>query len=163
MNVLPAEAVLAFGRGDIDFSRKTLSVRRAIVYGRLTTPKSKTSRRTIQLGPVAVATLQAHFERTAYKAADDFVFGHPFSGRPTQPLDLARFYLRPALKRAGITKPFRPYHDMRHTLDMTLAMARLIYGHERSCAPDREGKVQSSNSAQPWNFVAPLFIERLGL
>jgi hypothetical protein len=26
------------------------------------------------------------------------------------------------------------YHDLRHTLDMTLAMARLIDGHERSCA-----------------------------
>jgi hypothetical protein len=32
------------------------------------------------------------------------------------------------------------YHDMRHTLDMTLAMARLIDGHERACAaPDRLG------------------------
>jgi hypothetical protein len=28
-----------------------------------------------------------------------------------------------------------PYHDLRHTLDMTLAMARLIDGHERSVAP----------------------------
>jgi hypothetical protein len=27
------------------------------------------------------------------------------------------------------------YHDVRHTLDMTLAMARLIDGHERVCAP----------------------------
>ncbi len=27
------------------------------------------------------------------------------------------------------------YHDVRHTLDMTLAMARLIDGHERNCAP----------------------------
>jgi len=27
------------------------------------------------------------------------------------------------------------YHDIRHTLDMTLAMARLIDGHERNCAP----------------------------
>lgn len=27
------------------------------------------------------------------------------------------------------------YHDVRHTLDMTLAMARLIDGHDRSCAP----------------------------
>jgi len=26
------------------------------------------------------------------------------------------------------------YHDMRHTLDMTLAMARLVDGHERVCA-----------------------------
>jgi hypothetical protein len=28
------------------------------------------------------------------------------------------------------------YHDMRHTLDMSLAMARLIDGHERACAAD---------------------------
>lgn len=27
------------------------------------------------------------------------------------------------------------YHDLRHTLDMTLAMARLIDGHDRTCAP----------------------------
>jgi hypothetical protein len=32
------------------------------------------------------------------------------------------------------------YHDIRHTLDMTLAMARLIDGHDRNCAPaDRLG------------------------
>ena len=32
------------------------------------------------------------------------------------------------------------YHDIRHTLDMTLATARLIDGHERICAPqDRLG------------------------
>src|SRR3954471_252088 len=32
------------------------------------------------------------------------------------------------------------YHDMRHTLDMSLAMARLVDGHERSCAEaDRLG------------------------
>ena len=32
------------------------------------------------------------------------------------------------------------YHDMRHTLDMTLAFARLVDGHDRSCAaPDRLG------------------------
>ena len=28
------------------------------------------------------------------------------------------------------------YHDMRHTLDMSLAMARLIDGHERACVAD---------------------------
>ena len=32
------------------------------------------------------------------------------------------------------------YHDLRHTLDMTLATARLIDGHDRTCAPaDRLG------------------------
>jgi hypothetical protein len=33
-----------------------------------------------------------------------------------------------------------PYHDLRHTLDMTLAMARLLDGHDRSVAePERIG------------------------
>ena len=33
-----------------------------------------------------------------------------------------------------------PYHDLRHTLDMTLAMARLLDGHDRSSAePERIG------------------------
>ena len=27
----------------------------------------------------------------------------------------ARTYLKPALHKAGITQPFRPYHDLRHT------------------------------------------------
>jgi len=32
------------------------------------------------------------------------------------------------------------YHDVRHTMDMTLAMARLVDGHDRVCAPqDRMG------------------------
>src|SRR5207253_11080336 len=41
--------------------------------------------------------------------------------------------------------PLLPYttlfrSDIRHTLDMTLAMARLVDGHDRSCAPaDRLG------------------------
>src|SRR3954465_3037443 len=30
------------------------------------------------------------------------------------------------------------YHDMRHTLDMSLAMARLIDGHERASARSEE-------------------------
>ena len=30
------------------------------------------------------------------------------------------------------------YHDMRHTLDMTLAMARLVDGHDRSCAASEQ-------------------------
>src|SRR5512134_4046385 len=33
-----------------------------------------------------------------------------------------------------------PYHDLRHTLDMTLAMARLLDGHDRAlAAPDQIG------------------------
>jgi integrase len=43
------------------------------------------------------------------------VFGHPQKGTPLDPSKLSRDYLCPALKHAGITKPFRPWHDLRHT------------------------------------------------
>ena len=36
-------------------------------------------------------------------------------GTPLDASKLSRCYLRPALKRAGIEKPFRPWHDLRHT------------------------------------------------
>jgi integrase len=41
--------------------------------------------------------------------------GIQMSGTPLDPSKLSRHYLRPALKKAGITKPFRPWHDLRHT------------------------------------------------
>jgi integrase len=36
-------------------------------------------------------------------------------GTPLDPSKLAKTYMRPALKHAGISKPFRPFHDLRHT------------------------------------------------
>jgi hypothetical protein len=55
------------------------------------------------------------WEATAYRADSDLVFGHPDIGTPLDPSKRARCYLRPALARAEITKPFRPWHDLRHT------------------------------------------------
>ena len=43
------------------------------------------------------------------------MFCHPEVGTPLDPSKLTRFYMRPALTRAGIVKPFRPFHDLRHT------------------------------------------------
>jgi integrase len=36
-------------------------------------------------------------------------------GTPLDANKLARCYLRPALQKAGIMKPFRAWHDLRHT------------------------------------------------
>jgi integrase len=43
------------------------------------------------------------------------VFCHPTKGTPLDPSKLSRAYMRPALKKAGIVKPFRCWHDLRHT------------------------------------------------
>lgn len=60
-------------------------------------------------------TLEEQWEASRYHGDDDVVFGHPLIGTPLDPSKLSRDYLRPALKAAGITKPFRPWHDLRHT------------------------------------------------
>jgi integrase len=39
----------------------------------------------------------------------------PALGSPLDPTKLTRDYMRPALRRAKIEKPFRPWHDLRHT------------------------------------------------
>jgi Phage integrase family len=39
----------------------------------------------------------------------------PTKGTPLDPSKPSKEYLRLALTRAGITKPFRPFHDLRHT------------------------------------------------
>jgi integrase len=42
------------------------------------------------------------------------VFSHPALGTPLDPSKLTG-YARKAIKKAGVTKPFRPWHGLRHT------------------------------------------------
>jgi integrase len=107
--------LLALVWSDVKLLDGLLTVRRSFVRGELTSPKSRSSRRTIELGPRALAMLAEQWEATAYKADADVVFGHPDLGTALDPSRLSRLYMRPALKQAGIEKPFRPWHDLRHT------------------------------------------------
>jgi integrase len=92
-----------------------IEVRETYVRSEFTTPKSKASRRVLELGPRTLAVLEEQWSRTAYRADEDLVFCHPTKGTPLETSDLATRYLKPALARAGIEKPFRPFHDLRHT------------------------------------------------
>jgi len=92
-----------------------IEVRETFVRGRFTTPKSRASRRVVELGPRTLAVLEEQWQRTSYRGDDDLVFGHPTKGTPLETGKLAKRYLRHALARAGIEKPFRPFHDLRHT------------------------------------------------
>ncbi len=83
--------------------------------GEFTTPKSRTSQRTIELGPRVLEALNEQWQATSYRSDDSLVFCHPVLGTPLDASRLSREYMRPALKRAGITKPFRAWHDLRHT------------------------------------------------
>ncbi|HUP22978.1 MAG TPA: tyrosine-type recombinase/integrase [Thermoanaerobaculia bacterium] len=107
--------LLALRWRDVHLLEGRVQVREALVKGRFTTPKSRSGRRLIELGPRTRALLQEHWQRTHFRGDDELVFCHPELGSPLDPSKLTRIYMRPALKHAGITKPFRPFHDLRHT------------------------------------------------
>ena len=107
--------LLALRWRDVRLLEGVVQVREALVKGRVTTPKSRASRRLIEVGPRTAELLGEHWRRTAYQGDDELVFCHPDKGTPLDPARLARAYLRPALRQAAITRPFRPFHDLRHT------------------------------------------------
>jgi Phage integrase family len=92
-----------------------LTVREAFVRGQFQTPKSRKSMRTFELGRVIVQALNEQWQDTAYRADTDLIFCHTALGSPLDPSKLSRVFLRPAATKAGITKPFRVFHDLRHT------------------------------------------------
>lgn len=78
----------------------------------------------------------------AVRAAVQTLFEETFPGAPFDPVWLA-FHDFDALfsgREPGYVGCDTSYHDRQHTLDMVLAMARLIAGHERAAEPaDRLG------------------------
>jgi integrase len=99
---------------DVELLERHLSVRQAFVLGEMSTPKSRAGRRTLPLGPMAVQVLEEQFRASPHRAPESIVFCHPALGTPLDPSKLSGF-ARKALKAAGITKPFRVWHGLRHT------------------------------------------------
>jgi integrase len=136
--------LLALRWRDVHLLEGLVQVREALVKGHFTTPKSRSGRRLVELGPRTLALLQEHWQKTAFQGDDELVFCHPELGSPLDPSRLTCIYMRPALKRAGITKPFRPFHDLRHTALTHEAAAgnpmsyiQLKAGHSQSAITER--------------------------
>src|SRR6266508_5641018 len=130
-----------------------IEVRGTFVRGRFTTPKSKASRRVLELGPRTLAVLEEQWRGTAYRADDDLVFAHPTKGTPVETSSLAKRYLKAALARAGIEKPFRPFHDLRHT-SLTHAAAA---GNPQIYVQARAGHSQGSITERYMHAAQVLF------
>jgi integrase len=136
--------LLALRWRDVQLLESLLTVREALVKGRFTTPKSRSSRRLLELGPRTRELLGEHWRESSFQGDEELVFCHPERGTPLDPSKLARCYLRPALARAGITKPFRPFHDLRHTAltyeaaaGNPMAYVQLKAGHSQSAITER--------------------------
>jgi integrase len=139
--------------GAVNLLEAKIEVRETFVRGRFTTPKSRASRRVVELGPRTLAVLEEQWRRTAYRADDDLVFGHPTKGTPVDTSRLARRYLKPALARAGIEKPFRPFHDLRHT-SLTHAAAA---GNPQIYVQARAGHAQGAITERYMHAAQVLF------
>jgi integrase len=100
--------LLALRWADVELLDGRLTVRQAYVRGQFQAPKSRASRRTLELGPRAVAVLGEVYEESRYRTDDSLVFCHPALGAPLDPSKLAREYMRPALARPTSRSPSAP-------------------------------------------------------
>lgn len=107
--------LLALRWCDVDMLDRRLHVRRSWVRNEMTTPKSRSSRRTVHFGLKTSAVFDEQFKASRYRGDEDLVFGHPQLGTPLDPSELTRSYVKPALQKAKITKPLQPWHGLRHT------------------------------------------------
>jgi integrase len=105
---------LALRWGDVDPAGRAIHVRHSLDHGRLQVPKSKASRRTIDIGDQLVAVLAAHGRARygeASPAPEAFVFAST-AGGPLDPDNLRKRVWEPTLKRAGLAGI--RLHDLRH-------------------------------------------------
>lgn len=98
---------------DVDLQHALLHVRRSFSRGRLTTPKSERSHRSVPIPPRLQAVLREHRARTPFAADSDFVFAHPELGSR---LDDSALRKRFNKARAAVGLPdHHRLHDLRHT------------------------------------------------
>lgn len=110
---------------DVDWAAGVVRVRRNYSRGEWGTPKSRRSSRAVPMADRVAAELERHFQRSAYKADDGLVFGHPHTGNPYDASNLRdRFY--DAMAAAGMGKRCGrkggiTFHSLRHTFGTRMA------------------------------------------
>jgi integrase len=96
---------------DINWFSKQVHVCRTFNHGRFYEPKSKSSRRKIDLAPQLVTMLK-EWKLACLKSDLDLVFPNE-EGKPLSPINMVKRKFEPALKKAKIDRI--RFHDLRHT------------------------------------------------
>jgi len=96
---------------DIDWINQQIHVKRTYNHGKFYEPKSKTSRRSIDLAPELVKELKM-WQLACPKGELDLVFPNS-KGRPENKANFLRRQFYPALASADL--PHMRFHDLRHT------------------------------------------------
>jgi integrase len=96
---------------DIDWINQQIHVKRTYNHGKFYEPKSKTSRRSIDLAPELVKELKM-WQLACSKGELDLVFPNE-KGKPENKSNFLRRQFYPALASADL--PHMRFHDLRHT------------------------------------------------
>lgn len=106
---------------DVDFEELVLHVRRSVVSMVQGAPKTEASKKDVPLDAQLAESLFAWRRRCAYPMPSDWVFGSPHMNgkQPYWPTTQWRYYGKPALVRAKVTKNVT-YHTFRHTFGTLL-------------------------------------------
>ncbi len=103
--------ILGLKWGDIDWRNRQICVRRTLQNGRFYEPKTKASRRRIDMAPQLVLELKK-WKLRCPKSKYDLVFPAK-NGNPMDARNMLRDIFYPALRRSGL--PRIRFHDLRHT------------------------------------------------
>jgi integrase len=95
----------------LDLVGGTLSVGTSVIEGMFQPPKTQRARRTIPLGPRAVAVLTRHHEVAIRREPDDLVFGNT-RGESLREVKLLQRVLQPAASQVGLGR--LTWHQFRH-------------------------------------------------
>jgi len=109
--------ILALRWGRVHLDRDTVEIEETCYKGVFGSPKSRASRRTAPLAPVAVHALQAHRSRCAETSADALVFCD-YNGEPLSADNLRKKRLASACRRGGVRRI--DWHTLRHTYSTLL-------------------------------------------
>lgn len=106
---------------DVDFEQLLLHVRRSVVAMVEGAPKTEASQKDVPLDAQTAESLFVWRRTSPYPGPGDWVFASPAKKgkQPYWPGTLWRYYGKPALKRAEITKHVT-YHTFRHTFGTLL-------------------------------------------
>jgi integrase len=108
---------------DIDLQNSQIEIKRSYNGGRWYPPKSKASRRKIDIGPSMMAELKRWRLKSVYSDDSDLVFPNN-AGNPLDPNELVRRHYYPALETAEL--PRIRFHDLRHTYSLKIEQGENI-------------------------------------
>jgi integrase len=114
---LRVSELLALKWQDVDFKNEIITPRRGIFHQHVGGLKTEESGKPVPASEPVTDSLKAWRSISLYTAEDDYVFPSPKMGgkQPLWPCSLLRRNIRPAAKRAGITK-LVGWHTLRRTL-----------------------------------------------